>query len=210
MTGALAGKAAGTRTRSIVVAIALVAIAFAGCGSSSATPDDFPEPPSTTAGSSTTIDAGVSSTTTTAATTVDFAITSSAFEDGGTIPSQFACANDGGQGDSPPLAWTNVPRGTGLIVLVIFDPDAGTKGFTHLVANLGTATSVATAANRDDGPMFTYIPMCPPSGEHHYVFTLYAFPADIALPDNPTKADVDAVANQALGTAELTGLFAHP
>ena len=210
MTSPAAGKGPAMRIRTFVVLAGVVMVALVGCGGSSDA-DDSPAPPSTTTAVDTSVDAGSSSTTTTAATGAsDLEIMSSAFGDGGSIPAQFACAADGGNGDSPPLAWINVPRGTVAMVLVIFDPDAGTEGFTHLVANLGTASSVATAANRDDGPMFTYKPMCPPSGEHHYVFTLYAFGSDVSLPANPDKAAIDALAPKALATAKLTGLFAHP
>src|SRR3990172_9367518 len=48
-------------------------------------------------------------------------LTSSAFENGGAIPSQYTCEGDD---VSPPLAWDDVPDGTKSFALIIDDPDA--------------------------------------------------------------------------------------
>lgn len=142
-----------------------------------------------------------------------FSLTSSAFDDGASMPAAYACDRAGGDGKSPPLEWSGVPDGTARLVLVVHDPDAPIDGgFTHLVTDLPLdSTSVADGANADaTGPMAKWTPACPPSGEHHYEFTLYAFGPDVDLADAPDKAAVDEVAGQALGTAKLTGLFAAP
>jgi Raf kinase inhibitor-like YbhB/YbcL family protein len=142
-----------------------------------------------------------------------FTLTSSAFDDGGSMPAAYACDRAGGEGKSPPLAWSGVPDGTERLVLVVHDPDAPLAGgFTHLVTAIPLdITELADGANADTaGPMAKWIPACPPSGEHHYEFTLYAFGPDVDLPGAPDKAAVDAVAGDALGKAELTGLFAAP
>jgi Raf kinase inhibitor-like YbhB/YbcL family protein len=141
-----------------------------------------------------------------------FTLTSAAFDPGGSIPVRHACVNQGGENGSPPLAWTGVPEGTETLVLVVHDPDAPMPGgFTHLVATIPTDVSSLDdgASLTGEGPMAAYIGPCPPSGEHHYQFTLYAFGPDVTIPAGADKAAVDAVADQALGVAELTGLFAH-
>ena len=48
-------------------------------------------------------------------------ITSSAFENGGAIPTRYTCE---GQDISPPLAWRGAPAGTKSLVLIVDDPDA--------------------------------------------------------------------------------------
>jgi hypothetical protein len=50
---------------------------------------------------------------------------------------------------------------------------------------------------------------CPPSGLHHYVFTVYALsraiPTDVT---DPTDV-ITAVRDAAVGRGELTGTFSH-
>src|SRR5438105_15847978 len=55
-------------------------------------------------------------------------ITSSAFQEGGNLPSRFT--GDGGD-TSPPLQITEVPAGATSIALVVDDPDAPSGLFTH-------------------------------------------------------------------------------
>ena len=49
---------------------------------------------------------------------------------------------------------------------------------------------------------------CPPSGQHHYVFTLYALDAMLNIKTPPTKAQLQAaMKSHVLGQATLTGLY---
>jgi Raf kinase inhibitor-like YbhB/YbcL family protein len=146
-----------------------------------------------------------------------FALTSSAFTDGGDIPSRFTCD---GKDVSPPLAWSGEPDGTVAYVLTMRDPDA--SDFLHWMAwNIPAKVEHLAAdasGNMPDGAgegrsdfgsgRVGYRGPCPPSGTHHYVLTLYALPilmADAA--DTPSDRLERAAAKIALGTATLKGAY---
>jgi Raf kinase inhibitor-like YbhB/YbcL family protein len=140
----------------------------------------------------------------------DFTLTSSAFADNQPIPVKFTCQGDG---VSPELMWDGMPEGTKSMALLVVDPDAGLDGgFTHWVLTgidpaAGTLAEGTTAgtpgANSSGDP--GYAGPCPPSGSHHYVFTLYALAAPIE--GTPDRAAIEAAAAGALGRAVLTGTY---
>jgi Raf kinase inhibitor-like YbhB/YbcL family protein len=148
-----------------------------------------------------------------------FAITSSAFTNGGNIPPKFTC-DAGTDNPSPALAWSDAPAGTKSLVLIMHDPDAPLAGgFTHWVLfDIPPSTtqlpegfkagSVGVSGNsgfRRAG----YGGPCPPSGVHHYHFMLSALDtASLGLQPGATKADVEkAMQGHVVGTAELVGLY---
>jgi Raf kinase inhibitor-like YbhB/YbcL family protein len=52
---------------------------------------------------------------------------------------------------------------------------------------------------------------CPPSGKHHYVFTLYALDAMLNIASAPTTTQLrTAMESHVLGQATLTGLREKP
>ena len=141
------------------------------------------------------------------------AVTSSAFADGGRIPAEFTCH---GAGTSPPLTWTGLPSGTRSVAVVVLDPDAPSGTFVHWVlvglaadqAELaaGTVPSGTTQARNSSGDV-GWTPPCPPSGTHHYRFTVYALgsPVDVADGADPDTA-VRAVQEAGIAEGTLTGL----
>ncbi len=148
------------------------------------------------------------------ATPAIFTLTSTAFADGGAIPRKYTCdAAD----VSPPLAWAGAPAGTAAYALLVTDPDA--RGFVHWVAVdiPGSATGLAEGATgtaaaglegRTDFGRTGWGGPCPPSGNHRYVFELYALSAPLRLGGTPSADDVRrALAARALGKAALTGTY---
>ncbi len=147
------------------------------------------------------------------------ALASSAFEDGGAIPSRFTCD---GKDISPPLAWTNVPDGTVSFLLTMRDLDA--NGFLHWIAwNIpATTTNLKAGASGDlpgdagegksdfAGGRRGYRGPCPPSGTHDYVLTLYALPLLLADAATTSPARLEGAAGEiALGLAALHGTYHH-
>jgi Raf kinase inhibitor-like YbhB/YbcL family protein len=148
-------------------------------------------------------------------TTGPFTLTSEAFKDGGSIPAEYSCQ---GADHSPALEWSGVPEGTGALVLVVDDMDA--NDFTHwIVVDLGPTETglqkgIAPAADppqqgRNDFGRVGWGGPCPPSGTHHYRFTLTAIAEPLQLETHPSRSAVDTALSGAtvLGTAVLTGLY---
>jgi Raf kinase inhibitor-like YbhB/YbcL family protein len=145
-----------------------------------------------------------------------FELTTTAFPAGGEIPRRFTCDGDD---VSPDLAWSGAPAGTAALVLVVDDPDA--NGFVHWIAYDLTgsdsgALPLGVSASPDAPPQGTndfgsvgWRGPCPPSGDHHYRFTLTALAAPLGLTGAPRKGAVrDALKGASvLGTATLEGRY---
>jgi Raf kinase inhibitor-like YbhB/YbcL family protein len=153
-----------------------------------------------------------------------FKLSSKDFKDNGTLDDKFSFNSFGcsGANTSPELEWTNPPAGTKSFALMVYDPDAPTgSGWWHwVVYNIpATATTLAQGGPLPEGAVegntdfgkAGYGGPCPPpgSGNHHYVFTLFALKVDkLDIPANATAAFVGFNANaNALGKAKITGLY---
>lgn len=141
-------------------------------------------------------------------------IQSSAFADGQNIPAKYSCDSDG---VNPPLEISDVPANAQTLALTLTDPDAPNGLWVHwLVWNIATSTqqiaenSVPQGAVQGQGSngQKTYSGPCPPSGTHHYIFTLYALDAKIDIPSYSSLADLThAMQDHILQQATLTGLY---
>jgi phosphatidylethanolamine-binding protein (PEBP) family uncharacterized protein len=145
--------------------------------------------------------AGCSSTTA-AADAARFALTSPAFQDGGTLPVVYTCD---GAGHSPPLAWTGAPLGTAqFAVLMTTLANDGLKwnwvlyGIPGNVTVLAESTAgVGLSGLTSDGPALAYSPPCSQGpGAKTHSFTVYALSAAPAL-----DAPADSVTGQVLAAA---------
>jgi Raf kinase inhibitor-like YbhB/YbcL family protein len=141
-------------------------------------------------------------------------VTSTAFREGQPVPAEFTCDGHGG---SPPLAWAGVPDGAAALALVVDDPDAPRGSFVHWVVldipvgttsvDAGTVPAGGVQAKNTAGRA-SYTEPCPPSGTHHYRFTVYALSQRTGLRDG---ADLDqalrAVTSSATGQGRLVGTY---
>jgi Raf kinase inhibitor-like YbhB/YbcL family protein len=112
-------------------------------------------------------------------------LSSPAFPNNGSIPVKYTCD---GANVSPPLTISAVPPNTKSLAITVDDPDAPGGSFTHwLLWNIPTSSTTigeGQHAGTEEMNGFGkpgYGGPCPPSGLHHYVFTLYAM-ADAAPP----------------------------
>jgi Raf kinase inhibitor-like YbhB/YbcL family protein len=149
---------------------------------------------------------------------IAFSLTSSAFADGTAIPARYTCD---GAGDVVPLTVSGIPDGTVSLALVMHDPDAQREGgFTHWVLYDISPLAVDALAQGNfplgatDGANGSgkvgYIGPCPPSGTHHYTFTLYALDSALGLPSGATKEQVEAaIDGHIISETALTGLYQH-
>jgi Raf kinase inhibitor-like YbhB/YbcL family protein len=149
------------------------------------------------------------------ATLTKLELTSSAFQAGQPIPTQFTCD---GANQSPPLQWGEPPPGTKSFALVIDDPDAPSGTFRHWgvfdipasARSIGGGHRVGTEVANDFGKA-GYGGPCPPKGHgpHHYHFKLFALDTDrLEVGANAKIADVENAAQQhALAQGELIGTY---
>ncbi len=141
-------------------------------------------------------------------------ISSSMFGQGQAIPSTYTCH---GAGKHPPLKFSDVPSHAVSLALVVNDPDAPSGDFVHWVIwnidpkigaiNEGQIPSGAIQGRSSAGTN-AWVPPCPPSGSHRYIFTLYAFDEKVALEQGASREMLHSATNgHVIATATLTGVF---
>ena len=141
-------------------------------------------------------------------------VSSTAFGAGKAIPVRFTCD---GAGDAPPLTWEPVPVDAKSLALVVDDPDAPSGTFVHwVVVDLPPATRRLDAAAVPQGAVqaknsagrAAYFPPCPPSGTHHYRFTVYALSRPTGLHEGAgLDQALRAIASAATARGRLVGTY---
>lgn len=147
-------------------------------------------------------------------------LTSSAFAEGGVIPSKYTCDD---KNVSPPLKWSGVPGTAKSLALIADDPDAPSGTWVHWVVYDVPATvselpeDVAKtqfiAANARQGlndfKHLGYGGPCPPAGKpHRYFFKLYALDKLLELKPAATKKEVErAMEKHIVGQSKLMGIY---
>jgi Raf kinase inhibitor-like YbhB/YbcL family protein len=150
-------------------------------------------------------------------------IRSSAFADGGEIPTRFTCEGDD---VSPALEWSGVPAGTKSLALVVDDPDApdpkapkmvyvhwvlyglppSATGLPEAVASSSLPKGAREGVN--DWKRTGYGGPCPPIGRHRYFFKLYALSSELGELGKVTKAKlVEEMKGKVLEEAVVMGTY---
>ncbi len=151
-------------------------------------------------------------------------ISSSAFSDGGRMPAQYAMPAAGGKNVSVPLSWKNAPPGTRSFALSVVDLHPVAHSWVHwMVIDIPAGTvSLAEGASGKKMPPESvemknsfgqtgYGGPQPPkgTGEHPYVFTVYALSSEkLKLPADATLSAFNkALEGKVLATATITGKY---
>jgi len=145
-------------------------------------------------------------------------LTSTAFENGGTIPRKYGYKNDN---YSPPLTITEIPKEAKSLALIMDDPDAmGAVGkiWVHWVVwNIDTNSTeikenslpAGSVEGTTDFNEVGYGGPAPPDKEHTYVFKLYALDEKLNLQKGSTKKQLeDAMNGHILSETKLEGKYA--
>jgi Raf kinase inhibitor-like YbhB/YbcL family protein len=154
---------------------------------------------------------------------MSFKLTSTAFGDGGEIPSACTCE---GEDRSPELTWSGLPDGTRSLVLIVDDPDAPDPAAPRMVwdhwllYNLPPESGgLPAAVGPDRLPAGTlegvnswgrtgYGGPCPPVGRHRYFHILYALDTRFQDLGHPTKnLLLEAMEGHILARTELVGTY---
>ncbi|MBI3508128.1 MAG: YbhB/YbcL family Raf kinase inhibitor-like protein [Chlamydiia bacterium] len=127
---------------------------------------------------------------------------SSAFSEGGIIPSIYTCQ---GKNISPPLEFFDVPPSSKSLALILDDPDVpasvrSDRMYDHWVVydmpadtrHLKEGTMAPGIQGKNTSGKMGYIGPCPPDREHRYFFKLYALNKKLDLSPGASKKELEA------------------
>jgi Raf kinase inhibitor-like YbhB/YbcL family protein len=149
-----------------------------------------------------------------------FTLSSPAFASGTKIPTAYTCS---GQDKSPALVWSNLPKATRSVALIVSDPDAPMGTFVHWVIydisatrnglpesvrKVGIVAGIGTQGINSTGQL-GYKGPCPPSGPpHHYHFLLRALDfVTQAKPGLSASALERLIRGHVLASTEIVGIY---
>ena len=139
----------------------------------------------------------------------DIKVFSSAFESNGTIPRKYTCK---GENVNPPLKFEGIPEEAESLVLILDDPDAPMKTFTHwIVWNIEPIAkieedSIPGVEGINDFRKIGYGGPCPPSGTHRYFFRVYALDKQLELKAGAGRKELESdMTGHIIAEGELMG-----
>jgi Raf kinase inhibitor-like YbhB/YbcL family protein len=138
-------------------------------------------------------------------------ITSSAFTHEGFIPARYACD---GANVNPPLNIEHIPTEAVSLVLIVDDPDAPVRPWTHWLAwNIPVThyikeNNVHGVEGINDFGLQGYSGPCPPTGTHRYFFKVYALDCILELSKPVNKHDLEkAISGHIIAFGEIMGNY---
>lgn len=146
-----------------------------------------------------------------------FRLHSPAFAYGGAIPREYTCD---GRDVNPPLSIENVPEDAETLVLIMEDPDAPGGMWIHW--RLWNIDPRMTFIKENTVPKGAVVGLnsfgtaryggpCPRSGEHGYVFRLYALRHTLTLPNEATELMLrNALLGNVVAETDLVGYYSRP
>jgi len=205
------------RTQIISAAVCVGVVALAGLGYLSHHKGLFRKPGAVSVTMTTSGDVSVPD-------VAKMSIKSSAFEDGGTFPAVSTC--DGPE-KSPPLSWSNVPKGTDSLAIFVEDPDMPDPAIhsmtwsswvvynlspdvTSLPESVDPLPKDALSATNTWGRI-GYGGPCPSIGTHRIFTRIYALDKKLDIEGTPKREDVlAAMQGHIIGEGELMATYARP
>lgn len=151
---------------------------------------------------------------------MELALESPDFKPGGMIPKRYTCD---GEDLSPPLRWTDAPRGARSFAIICEDPDAPMETWVHWLiysipperTELGQGIPKekmlrdGTKQGRNSWGKIGYSGPCPPRGRHHrYFFILHALDTGLDLAAGAGKEQfLETMEGHTLAKAQVVGLY---
>lgn len=142
-------------------------------------------------------------------------ISSDAFENNGFIPTEYTCD---GLDISPKISFSNIPRHTKSLALIMDDPDAPSGTFVHWIVwnimptknGFEKGESLVEPQGVTSFGKQGYGGPCPPSGTHRYFFKLYALDTILDLDTSANVTELEnAMKDHIIATAELVGKYSR-
>jgi Raf kinase inhibitor-like YbhB/YbcL family protein len=140
-------------------------------------------------------------------------LTSPVFSNGNPIPEKFTCE---GENFNPPLLILGTPLDSRSICLTVEDPDSPSGNFVHWILydvkptiNTIRENWIPEAAlqGRNDFGNHNYGGPCPITGNHRYIFTIYALDKSLNEPVENISKLHSLTAGHILAEASLTGTY---
>ena len=136
---------------------------------------------------------------------------SSAFVSNGSIPGKYTCD---GENVNPPLEFEGIPEEAESLVLIMDDPDAPMKTFTHwIVWNIEPVAKIEEdtipgVEGINDFRKIGYGGPCPSSGTHRYFFRVYALDRQLELKAGTGRKDLEnEMIGHIIAEGELMGKY---